>query len=365
MIIYLITIALTTFLAWLYENVMKKQKKIVFAIMVMIPAIVSGLRGVGTDYHLYNERFELMQNGTFNIAELNLLYVVMQLFTRIGFSYQFFIFLTSVATVLTAFYIIIQYEREINLKFGVLSYMLTFYQMSFNIYRQVLGSELFILALLFLLKKKNKKAFWIIFFLAAFVHTSIIPFALIYFIIPLTQQRKLARKRFTVYILLSILVAVLPLMSELLIKVARRLPHYAFYLSNFEYSDIGVGVFRYIILAVLPAMLIYRCKNSEDDVLVLNEVKTFSFLSVVGTILWMMSYISTTYLYRLGYISLIVMPIIHGYMIKRMKRDKIYFAVSLAIIAALLFFWWYDFIVLNSGDTYPYHFFWQDAAEFV
>lgn len=359
MAIYLVTIALTTFLAWLYENVMKKQKKVVFAVMVIIPTIVSGLRGVGTDYHLYNERFETMQNDTFNVTERNLLYIIMQLFTKIGLNYQLFIFLISFATILIAFYLIVQYENEINLKFSVLAYMLTFFQMSFNIYRQILGSELFLLAIFFLVNKKNKRSFWITFVIAAAIHTALIPFVLIYFMIPLSQQKRYFNKRMAVYILLSVMVITLPLMSEFLVRLAKSISHYTFYLINFSYSGIGVGFFRYIILAVLPAILIYKYRSKGDNLAVLNEMRTYSFLSVIGTILWMTSYVSTTYLYRAGYICLIVLPIIHGYIVKRLERDKFNFFVSASVAAALLFFWWYDCVVLNSGDTYPYQFFWQ------
>lgn len=78
----------------------------------------------------------------------------------------------------------------------------------------------------------------------------------------------------------------------------------------------------------------------------------------MGFVLWLTSYISEATLFRISYYLLVVMLILHGYVFKKILVMKRIVYLCL-VVSVLLMFWLYDEIVLNSGNTVPYIFFWE------
>lgn len=357
MFIYAVVIAITTMLAIMYAHMIKKHKNIVFYFMVIFPTLFAGLRGVATDYNLYNNNYQEIINGTFELVDYNSIFVIfLRVLGRLGISFQFIIFLVSFLTIFIAFKIFIMCEDVINVPFAIFSYMTMFYQMSFNTYRQILAAEIFLLATIFLFKEDKKIKFWILFLIAALIHSSLLPFGLVFFFRKLIIEKRYLYIRIIIYVVVLITIFSLPLLADKIVHLINILSHYAWFLTRFQYSSIGFGFIRYFVLAVLPALFI-AYKNKYDDI----NSKGIGFLPfylIMGTILWMTSYISTSSLHRIGNNLLIAMPILHGYLFRKYKLTS-RFLLCIGICIIILLFWFYDGAILNTGETVPYLFFWE------
>lgn len=363
MLIYIVVFALTTMLAWLYPRTTPIAKKIIFCLMVLIPSIVAGLRGVGTDYLLYQERFEALATGSYKITSFSLVYVLMKIFLAIGASYQLFTFIISFITLFITFYVFCQYENKVNVSVAVFSYMTMFYLMSFNIFRQILATAILLLAFYNLFEKKRKLVFWLLSAVVFLTHSAVAIFSLLYFVLPLVKNEQYRKARILVYMIVTALIMTLPLVSRLLSIFADYFPHYAYYFLNFSYTGIGLGILRYLVLCIIPLVCVIYLNGSfpyrETD-----KIQPYFVLSVVGTVLWLTSYISTSYIYRIGYVGLAALPIVHGALWKNtqiQESEQLFCTTVLrcVIVVTLIFFCWFDYVHLNSGSVYPYQFFWQ------
>lgn len=358
MLIYAIIIAITTMLAIMYTHIIKEHKKIVFYFMVLFPTLFAGLRGVATDYHLYNDNYKEILNGTFTLVDYHSLFVMfLRIVGKLGINFQVIVVITSFLTIFIAFKIFVLCEGSICIPFAVFSYMTMFYQMSFNTYRQILAAEIFLLATIFLFKGNSKIKFWILFVIAALIHSSLWPFVFVFFFKKQIVEKKYLYIRIGVYIISLIAIFLLPLLANKLIYLIGVLSHYAWYLTRFQYSSIGFGFIRYFVLALLPALFI-TYKNKYEDI----DSKGIGFLPfylIMGMILWMTSYISTSSLYRIGYNLLVAAPILHGYLFEKYKLTS-RFLLCMGVCLIILLFWFYDGAVLNTGETIPYMFFWEN-----
>lgn len=352
MIFYILVIVVTTGLAWLCAHTKGNERRVIYIILIAFPSFIAGLRGVGTDYNMYIINFSDIINGDFPLIDYNSIMVqAFILLGKLGGDAQLSIFLVSLLTIWLAFHIIFLHKKDINTTFAVFSYMTTFYLTSFNLFRQMLAAEIFLLASINLFEKDNKKRFWIYFILASLVHSAVIPFILVYFFRNVIAERAQRKTRILVYLVSSIIVLIMPQLATVMGKLAVYIPHYAWFLTRFGYSSLGVGAFRYIILAIFPVILVSRPKYiASNDYCLISYMP---FYAILGTILWFTSYITAATLYRSSYMFLVALPILHGYIFKNnLKNHK--GVIVLLIGVLLLLLCWYDCAFLNSGEIYPY-----------
>ncbi len=364
MAIYIFNIVLTTLLSWVWTKSDKKMKRVVFILMLVMPVLIAGLRTVGTDYYNYMYRFDIIKMGYFDAKEFSFLYVLMELFVKLGLNYQHFTLFISFLIVFTAFHLICKYSEVISVPIAVFSYMTLFYQMSFNIFRQILSIEILLLALYYL-NKDEKVKFAVLLAISAMLHSSSLVFGLLYFVFPFISKEKYKKLRIAVYICSVSFVFILPKITQLGAFIINKLPHYAYYFNNFSYHPIGFGMIRYISLIGISLFAInymYKRKYGSRDELYMQfyilgkeyNINYCIFLSIIGAILWMLSYVSDSALYRIGYSGLIALPIVHGYTVKCVTNKQNKVLITACLLFLLAFFWWYDFILLNTGETYPY-----------
>lgn len=368
MVGYTIIVLVTTLIAVAYQNT--NNKRFFFFLMVAFPSFFSGFRKVGTDYYVYLERFHYLGNGSkFSIEGTDLtgpFYILLKSVGQILGNYQIAICLIAIITIFVAFYLICQHEDEISIPVAVFSYMTTFYFLSFNIFRQCLAAEIYALGVFLIIKRKEKKRGGIALICAVLLHSSVLPFALSTVILSWISEDSKKEIRFLVYAMLFVGVVSLPEMKIITAKLLSALPHYAFYFLNFNYNGIGIGVFRYIFLVIVVSIILKCAGFLFDKVYV-----AYTFLAIIGTILTWLSYVSTTFIYRIGYIGLVFLPVLHGYFSKKflaVYRNRGSFQItcrntSIGIMGAvftfgllviLFFFFWYDYIYLNSGEILPY-----------
>lgn len=367
MVGYMLIILITTLIAATYQNT---KNKAIFILLVLFPSFFCGFRGLGTDYFIYLERFRYIARGlrvSKSGTDLSApFYGFFGLINHICGNYQVAIFIISFVTIFIAFYLICQHSEDISVSVAVFSYMTMFYFLSFNIFRQCLAAEFYALGIYLFVKKKKSVTGIMVLILSVLIHSSVFPFALVALILSWISENFRIKKRICVYLTLLTVVFLLPEMSMLTQKLLSALPHYAFYFLNFYYQGLGIGIFRYIFLVCVMILLLYK-----SGYLLEREYIAYSFLALNGAILTWMSYVSDTFIYRIGYIGLVFLPILHGYFVRQfltMRRNngsiqivyrnttkgKIASVFSLGLIALLLFFFWYDFIYLNTGDILPY-----------
>lgn len=356
MVLYFAVIFITTFLAWLYQHIEKKCKKFIYIFMVIFPTFFSGLRIVGTDYFVYKERYNYVIDGIekdmIGTSLTTPFYKFMKLNDILGGSYQSFIFIVSLITIAIAFYIICCNENNIDISIAVLSYMTLYFLMSFNLFRQILASEIFLLAFYQYSKHHNKIKYLTLCIIATMIHSSIIIYIVLGLLATHVKERKKKRIRIQIYLISILIVFCIPMVSNILMKMSELFPHYSYYFMQFYYHGLGIGILRYIVLVVLVIVMDFYVSQyvyKEDDELYVE----YSFIAMIGFILWMTSYISDTAIYRIGYIGLITMPLLHGRLICNLRKN-IKIIIKLFLIIALVFFCWYDFYFLHSGDILPY-----------
>ncbi|MFG6320606.1 MAG: EpsG family protein [Lachnospiraceae bacterium] len=358
MLFYAIVIAITTLLAWLYSHISGRRiKKIVFLLSVLVPSAISGLRGVGSDYWIYIRNCDEIIEGVFENVDYNSLFTQITRFLfRFDVDFQVIIFITSLVTICAVFRTINLYKKNISYTFGVFSYMLIFFQMSFNTYRQILAACLFLVATVFLYRENNKKKFGVWYIAAVLIHSSILPFGLVYFFKDKILEDRYKKKRILLYCITAIVIFIIPSLTSQMSFLLKMIPHYGWYITRFYRTGIGIGILRYLVMGVVPIVFIVRKKVYKE----MQEIGLgfIPFYISMGFVLWLTSYISESSIYRISYNMLIAFPLLHGYIFKKYLR-KSRIIVCISVIVIMLGFWAYDGIMLNTGETVPYQFYWQ------
>lgn len=358
MLFYAGIVAITTFLAWIYSHAKGKgTKRGLYVLLVMFPATISGLRGVGTDIRHYIEYASEIIIGTYDMVDYKSIFVqITRLLLRHDVSFHIILYLVSIITIHTMFTIFNIYRKQMSFSFAVFSYMLVFFQMSFNIYRQIMAAALFLLATVYLFKEDDKKKFLIWYIVAVLIHSSILPFGFIFFFRDWITEKKYQKRRIVIYIVLTIIIFCIPQMTSKMEFLLRIIPHYGWYVTRFYRNGIGFGILRYLVMGVIPVVFL-RMKKIDQDIND-NKITYLPFYVSMGFVLWLTTYISESTIYRISYNLLIAIPILHGYLYRKYIR-KAGIIIIIAIIAIMVMFWYYDGAVLNTGETVPYKFFWE------
>lgn len=365
MTIYIVVIMLTTLTAHFFSKARKSIiKKPLFVLLIIIPSLFSGLRGVGTDYLMLINNNDRIINSRYYAVDYSSLWIQLLLLGgRYRINPQVLILLCSLFTVGIAFWIFRIYEKYISFSFAVFSFMTSFYLLSFNLYRQLLANEILFLGIVLYATEKSKIKYWICGILSAWIHSSCILFLPIIFVWNLIVDKKYKNKRTMVYIIGLALVFSIPFFSRHISWIRDYFPHYEYYFRSFSFQGFGTGFLRYLILAVVPA--IYYQRSKRYDKLVDANMEYLIFFSIFGSIIWLTSYISDAFIYRISFPMLVALPLLHGLIAKDIRCDNknIYkrkglLYIMLSVLAISVFFY-YDFVIVNSGLIIPYKFFWE------
>lgn len=319
--------------------------------------MIAGLRGVGTDYTLYVDNYDDIVKGTFEYVDYSsILIIVIRLLGKLGVDFQVIVCAVSFATIWIAFTILKKCEKEINFSVAIFSYMVMFYQMSFNLFRQILAAEVFMMASIYLFRDHNKARFGICYVIGSLIHSSIIPFGVIYFIRETLVEEKGKRARKAMYLVVLIVIALLPFGADILGRLSSIFSHYAWFLTRFSYNEIGFGLLRYVVSGAIPAAYYMKITSKAGKESIKNRF--LGFYTIMGTILWLSSYVSSASLYRIAYNLLIVLPLLHGVVFKKINRKES-ILIWITVILIMMVFWYFDLKITNSGETIPYMFYWE------
>ena len=169
-LITLFTVVLSVFS--ISEKYDKKVRYIFLFITILIPSIFSGIRyGIGTDYVIYQKVFKQVLNASKITKKSEMGYIILNkivaFFTP---NFQVLLFIIALMTIGFVFCTIYRKKDKINVPFAVFCYMMLFYQMSFNISRQLLAAAILMFATKYL-EKNDKKKYFIFNVLAISIHS--------------------------------------------------------------------------------------------------------------------------------------------------------------------------------------------------
>lgn len=372
-IVFYASLALaTTVLASLWQKeTNQKKRNLYFIAMVLIPAIFAGLRYyVGTDYGIHEGVFFDVANGLVVEKHAEVGYIFLnKIVSFFNGHYNIVLFIVHLISLTCYFLSIKHFEDHINVPLAVLFYFLLYYQMSLNYIRQLLAASIALYGCVLYLKDKKILGLFVTMLSGLFHMTGLIylPMMLLY---KFFTNDKYNIIKVTLYIAGVILLFTYPLfLPPILEDLEEVYPKLAYFFNYLEhaYKPIGIGLFRYLLLIVIPGVVFYR--QSKE------QFKFLLHISILGFCLWLTSYVTKLEFYRIGHNFLYVLPILLAYYFKnapnlfisyeelpKILHNKVInmvykyrvFLYRFMILFLVIFFWIYDFFILGAHETIPY-----------
>lgn len=365
-IFYLTITLITTYLCFLYQKCNNKTQKVLLAAaIIFVPSFFAGIRiNIGTDFTIHQSVFEDIIFGSNIEKRAEIGYVFLnQIVVWFGGGYHVVLFLVSLITFSCLFLSFNELNDEISIPFAMFAYMLLYYQMSFNYIRQLLAAAIGVFACVLFLKKNRKKLSIIICLLASSFHITGLIYIPVLLFYDFLSNNKYLVKRNIMFIFLSILVFIYPIVLMPLFEIIQDIFPSLRYFINYlavEYKSIGFGFFRYPLLFMIFGILFYSRME--------KKFKWMFNVMILGFIFWLTSYVTKMEFYRMSHMYLIFIPIIYGYFWKNIFKfsnaiplchNKLIYEhreilIKAFMILMLLFFWYYDFFYLGAHETVPY-----------
>lgn len=368
LIIYMIIIVGTVTLTYFAFRTHEKKKAYIFSVAaVLFPSVFATLRyNIGTDYQIHEQVFREIAQGVPISKRAEIGYVLLnRLVILFGGTYNVVLFLVAVISIGCVFYTIYYFRNTINAPIAMLAYMLLYYQMSYNFIRQLLAASIALLATVIFLQNKKILSIIICCIAATFHITALIfiPGLLLYTFL---TEDKYRFSRGIVFGFLTVMVFAYPIiLMPLLEKVQELIPPLRYFINYLavEYKLLGVGLFRYILMFLIPGYIFYRRMD--------KNIRFYFNIAILGFIMWLTSYVTKMEFYRISYNYLMVLIILIGYFWKNagtflddikvpasITELAIYryrgIALKIFLIFLLVFFWYYDYFYLGAHETVPY-----------
>ena len=402
MVAYLIIIAISTALVYLSFKVEEKtdNKLLIFvskAVAILFPAIIAGIRyDVGTDYKgVYEPLFEEILSGKqeFRLRSIEVGYILLnKLVIWLGGNFNFLMFLTSLITIVPIYLGLQHYKDKINTTFAFFLFMLLFYQKSFNLVRQMMAVAIVFFGFIYLdfkeddkkqedekykqkyeekCKKRNQdiskykprykysqeyKKYMAIQYLKYFVCVVTAGLfqrtSLVMLIIPFVREMY-ANPRYkglsiASYAVLLVIILNFELIGNLMAK-NEDLYYYSLYFKDKPSSGISIAYFIRIIPVIIPFFFVKK-KIIED-----KQMNLLYSMTVIGCILLLLGYLTSTYGERLAYYFSIFQIVMFPYYTSCLKKNKILYKISIVLIILFnTFIWFYDYVYMKRDETIPY-----------
>ena len=366
MYIYILTFTVVMILAIIIQKLMVKHKKIAIflcLVSILILSLLAGLRAlnVGRDLRVYvissfnnSRNFGSIINYLkyYNFKE-PLYYTLNYLVYKYNGNINFLLFVIQLIISSVIYYIAYKESENNNGTFSIyiFSYIIIWYNTSFNIVRQSLAIAIMLLSFKSLIENNDKK-FILLTFLAFLFHSSAI-FCLLFLLIRKVSKFK-NRKLYlfflpTVFMLIFIFLK--PVMSTMSV-----IPFFQKYYNYLEIDTTNL-LPKFAILKLI-FLIYFLAFNTGETFRKKEENKIFSFIAITDFML----YLSSGFImfgYRMSYLFL---PI-YIYMIPRI--DKSYDNKStqklfrIGMIIVLCTYWYYRYVSIGYDGTVPYSFFWK------
>lgn len=353
-IIYLLTIIISSYAFYLAG---KSRQKITFIISMVfaigIPVFIAGVRYlVGTDYGTYIRAFELIRFGqSVRWTGLEYGFVLLNVFlVRLGLSPQSIMFATSIIMMCFVSKALLKKREVISVGIGALTFMLLFYQSSFNIIRMMIAVSIFLYNVSNI---ENRKLLKYLFFtvLAATFHISALVTIPLYWIFGFLGFEKSLFKRLLIYISAGLIVLYFNLILTWILSVLNftALSYYANYIGDSgETIDLGIKqVIIYLPILIPGAFMYQKCKEQDKN------FGIYYSLVVIGVIVKGITTFNLTYVDRLAEYFIIAAVIVIPVYIQVFKKNR-KFLFIVGMICYLFLYWIYIYIIFKHHGTVPY-----------
>ncbi len=381
LIIFIVS-CLLIIISGLFKN-NKFFSKLLLMVGILLPCLLAGLRHytVGTDvkgyvYPMYqfavsstNFKNYLSNHWTiswqiksvskYEIGFSALIYII----GKITNNFQVLLFFIQLLMVIPIYFGI----KKINdnpkfISFGILVYYFMLYHVSLNIVRQFLSIGFIFYGSCCLLKDNNYKKFIMMLLIGSLFHSSAIMGIVLLIIYFLLNNRKELKKvvvianhkipiQKVISFIIIIISTILVFNPNLLIKALQLigLKKYISYINGDVTFSLKTFIFRLPILLLLLA----NFKRFLD-----SDKNSYFYVAVFCLDIIVSQFVSVSaYAQRISYIfqtfNLILVPkLCELYNKKNIKK-----IIVVLVIAYLCYYWNYQFIKYNRGETYPYIYF--------
>ncbi|MDA3780171.1 MAG: EpsG family protein [Bacteroidales bacterium] len=367
MIIYIIIFLFSVISIYLSEITYNKYKIIsffFFAFAIIIPATFAGVRdiSIGTDTkgyvwgyfieaHYYKHLSEFLSATNSQIFYLIITWSVRQLTNNFGW----LLFVNEAILLFFVYISAFRIKKLLGTKvwISVLIFFLLFYNMSFNLARQILAMAICLYSFTYLLEKKKRKSY-IIALLALGFHPTVLFYFLIYPIYKISNskygQKHVSLIRLFIFLGASLIFILYDKIILTLISLDLLYSRYNTFISEgaFE-SDIPLSYLfltLFLIAFILYIKLKVKMRNNYLDFFVLIFGTSFILCSVS-----FISVYASRIMYYFIFLSILILP----YSLTFLK-NKARIKLTYILIIFVLFYWYMAFIYSNTNQTYPYKF---------
>ena len=348
MAIYIVVTLITAICSEI--SVKSKYKTIrLFSVIlaIVIPSTLYALRyGIGTDYFSYVSAYHKLQEIGFN-SRYEWGYVLINLIVgKLNGNVQLVFFLTSVIMMTFIYCAIRFYSKSLNVGIAMFSYMMMYYQMSYNAVRQSVALAICLYSIKYIYERKLLR-FTLLTLIASGFHNTALLFFPFYFFYKILGERDKKGLRFLLYILMLIVVLNL---RTLLGPIFNRIPSLSYYSSYLDSStsDFSIGLFSRFIPFLLIGLYLYNHIWKRDKRFVL----LFS-LFIIGLILKLTGLVGAKYINRIALSFEVTVIFLIAYYVKSFNKKREFFA-SIILLFYVVINWWYIYIYTGSHGTFPY-----------
>lgn len=346
MVVYLIALAVSVFFASLasrvkYVDELKREYCICAVLSVLPFFIVSAIRlDVGTDWFVYDRYFYAINEGSnrFNEPLFNLINRIIYLFT--DNSQWLFVVISALCLTFTFMAI---YKQSKYIPFSIILYFIsTVYFNSLNQMRQAIAMSIFLFATQYLWKRDWKKYFfWIL--IASCIHISALIYVPIYFMYGWKAELKKH------IVLFGIVVASMPVLKVVLVKVISMTPYAWYFESMFKDNDFLLAgfVISFLLLVLFEYYNYIGNRTGDEQFSLMVNIQWLCVVSLLCTgFIPQVSRISGA----LEIVSLISIPKMVLYEKNRNQRIILYCLVVAVLVVKLV----YNVYVCGFYDVLPY-----------
>lgn len=317
-----------------------------FLIAILIPSFFFAVRnGIGTDFYAYLAIFERAKYSTESRIEWGY-YTVNSIIAKFGGSLEVVFFIVAIIMFTFVFLALRENRQFISPGLGMLVFMLLFYQMSFNVSRQVVAMTILLFSIKYIESRRLIK-FSIFILIASSFHISSIVFIPIYFLYNILMENKKRIYKYILYVFILIFVfsldkVLLPILSKF-----NELEYYQKYLeAGNTNADFGFLI-RNLPFIILGIYLFKKIGFNH------KKFNLYYSIFIMSILLKFTSFVGAEYISRISWAYEIALVILIPYAVKLLNRRKEIY-LSWFLICYVLIYWWYVYIYIGSHGTYPF-----------
>lgn len=348
MAVYLITSIITSINMHLSIKCRYKIIRILNTIFgILIPSIIYSIRyGIGTDYFNYASAFKTLQYTGFE-GRFEWAYVSINLLVgKLDGNLESVFFITAVIMFIFLREILKEHSNILSPGIITLTYMLIYYQMSFNLVRNSVAILICLYSYRFI-KERSLLKFILVVILASGFHNSALLVIPLYFFYNVLGKKTRIVSRISLYVITALSVFFLDKALIRLLQLIPKFSYYTFYIegSANEISFVPLLIqLPFILLGIIPFIVI----GKKD--------KNFSFLYstyIISVLLKLSRFVGTQYLDRISLNYEIALILLTAYYISYFNKKK-EFIMSFIILGYMFAYWYFVYIFMGNHGTFPY-----------